>query len=159
MTGPVSPAAPGARPDTVIDTAAEVGERKLHELVDAWISAMNRIPKYLRIIEEPPPPPMGGEDAPSTVAVGGLLGVLSRDLRSFAPGRVPSPWVALNRRVVHPFFIRRRMLREARALGLDGRFARVLADRFTTIWRSGVTHDLPRDQQTTRIVELLQREA
>ena len=36
---------------------------------------------------------------------------------------------------------------------------RVLAERFEAIWRSGQTHELARDEQTRRIVELLQRPA
>ena len=66
MSSPTSPAAPGAHPDTIIDSTAEVGDKKLTELVDAWISAMNRIPKFLQLSQAAPPPPMGGEDAKST---------------------------------------------------------------------------------------------
>lgn len=154
MSTPNSPAAPGADPDTIIDSTAEVGDKKLAELVDAWISAMNRIPSFLTITQPAPPPPMGGEEAPSTVAVGGLLGILTRELR---PAHLPDPFIIFNRRVLHPWLIRRRMLKEARALGLERRFARVLAERFERIWRSGETHALPRDEQIARIVALLQQ--
>lgn len=159
MSAPTSPAAPGAATDTVIDSTAEVGDKKLVELVDAWISAMNRLPKFLQLSEEPAPPPMGGEQAPSTLALGGLLGLLTRDVRALAPARLPDPLVLFNRRVLHPWLIRRRMLKEAKALGLEPRFARVLAERFEHIWRSGQTHDLPRTEQTARIVELLRSPA
>lgn len=154
VSSPTSPAAPGAQPDTIIDSTAEVGDKKLTELVDAWISAMNRIPKFLQLTQPAPPPPMGGEDATPTIVAGGLLGWLTRDVR---PLHLPDPFVAFNRRVLHPFFIRRRMMQEARALGLEPRFARVLAERFEAIWRAGQTHELGRDEQTRRIVELLQR--
>lgn len=154
MSTPTSPAAPGADPDTVIDSTAEVGDKKLAELVDAWISAMNRIPSFLTITQPAPPPPMGGEDAPSTVALGGLLGILTREIQ---PARLPDPFVVFNRRVLLPWLTRRRLLKEARALGLEPRFARVIAERFERIWRSGETHALSRDEQIVRIVALLQQ--
>lgn len=115
---------------------------------------MNRVPRFLTITDSAPLPPMGGEEAPSTVAVGGLLGFLLAEVRQ---PRLPDPFVLFNRRVLHPLLIRRRMLKEARALGLEPRFARVLAARFEKVWRSGETHELSRAEQTARIVALLQR--
>ncbi len=154
LTEPTSPAAPGAEPDTVIDTTAEVGDKKLTVLVEAWITTMIRVPRFLTISEAAPPPPMGGEQERSTVALGGLLGLLSAELRL---SHLPDPFVAFNRRVLHPWLTRRRLVKEARALGIEPRFARVLAARFEVIWRSGVAHELPRADQAARIVALLQQ--
>lgn len=134
-----------------------MGDKKLVELVDAWISAMNRVPRFLQLFEAAAPPPMGGEQAPSTVLMsGGLFGLLARDVRTFSP-RLPNPLVLLNRRLLHPWLVRRRLLKDAKALGLEPRFARVLAERFERIWRSGQAHELSRSEQTARIVELLRQ--
>jgi hypothetical protein len=153
---PTSPASPGAKradDDAVIDRPDELSERMLLVLVDAWISAMNRIPKFADAFEPTAEKSGGGEDHWTTR-------LLWRGIRGWPINIGPTlsdlnPMGWVNRRVISPWYRRRRLVAEAKKLGIDAKFAKRFADRFLAIWSSGETAHLARAEQTQKIAELL----
>ena len=159
MSDPTSPASPGRSDDGVIDRPEEISERMLLILVDGWISAMNRVPKFADVFEETPEKSGGGEDHWTTKTFVGLWGTR----RSAFSGVGPEIKISLGdplawaKRKLGAWNRRRQLIGEAKKLGVDAKFAKRFTDRFLAIWRSGETAHLARKEQTQRIAELLRQ--
>lgn len=107
------------------------------EIAKAWISRSNRIPRFS------PPPPDPHEDDLERLLLAlrgpGLLEIIT----------------TLNAQLIHPFVTRRRMIGDARALGLSSGLAKRLLVLFRRAWGAPPLVSLTYAEQIERVALLL----